>query len=302
MKKNIKIPFFKEFPQLYAAFGIPYKSAFPEINLFNYEDAKSCTMAIPPYRNNFYQIFFLHHSQLSGNYNDTNICFEPERSYLFFTCPGKLISWERSSDLHGYIFSFKSSFLLPFTTMSSFLKKFTFFNPEENHPVLLDSRTVDHIVDCIGKIAKEYNTPQSDSFEIVFYNILILLIHVKRICLNDSLPSFDSKHPGRNKFLLTEFENLVRKNYSTIRTVNEYAHLLHVTPKYLSDALKKESGKTAQQIFQDILMLEAKSFLLQTNVTIGELSHRLGFVDPSYFSKMFKAKNGMTPAAFRKKL
>jgi AraC family transcriptional regulator, transcriptional activator of pobA len=301
MKKNIKIPFFKEFPQLYAAFGIPYKSAFSEINLFHYEDAKSCTVAIPPYRNNFYQIFFLHHSQLSGNYNDTNICFELERSYLFFTCPGKLISWERSSDLHGYIFSFKSSFLLPFMTIASFLKKFTFFNPEENSPILLDNCTVDLVMDCIGKIEKEYNAPQSDSFEIVFYNVLLLLIRVKRIYLKKSSPSVDSKNPGRNKFLLTEFENLVRKNYPTVRTVNDYAHLLHVTPKYLSDALKKESGKTAQQIFQDILMLEAKSLLLQTDMPIGELSHRLGFVDPSYFSKMFKANNGMTPAAFRKK-
>jgi AraC family transcriptional activator of pobA len=130
---------------------------------------------------------------------------------------------------------------------------------------------------------------------------LLLLIRVKRIYLKKSSPSVDSKNPGRNKFLLTEFENLVRKNYPTVRTVNDYAHLLHVTPKYLSDALKKESGKTAQQIFQDILMLEAKSLLLQTDMPIGELSHRLGFVDPSYFSKMFKANNGMTPAAFRKK-
>src|SRR5471030_369603 len=130
MKNNIKIPFLKEFPDLYAAFGIPYKSAFSDINLFHYEDAKSCTEATQPYRTNFYQIFFLHDSQLSGNYNDTHINFEPRNSYLFFTCPGKLISWERSSDLRGYIFSFKASFLLPFTTISSFLKRFSFFNPE----------------------------------------------------------------------------------------------------------------------------------------------------------------------------
>jgi YesN/AraC family two-component response regulator len=39
-------------------------------------------------------------------------------------------------------------------------------------------------------------------------------------------------------------------------------------------------------------MLEAKALLLQTDLTIGELSNKLGFVDPSYFSKMFKSKNG----------
>jgi YesN/AraC family two-component response regulator len=44
------------------------------------------------------------------------------------------------------------------------------------------------------------------------------------------------------------------------------------------------------------------SLLLQTDMAIWALSDKLGFVDPSYFSKMFKAKNGLTPAAFRKKL
>jgi AraC family transcriptional activator of pobA len=302
MKNSLKIPFFKQFSEIYAALGISYKSAFTEINLFHYEDAKSCTEATPPYRNNFYQVFFLHHSQLSGNYNDTHISFLPQCSYLFFTCPGKLISWERSTDLHGYIFSFKSSFLLPFTTVSSFLKRFTFFNPEENSPIVLDNDAVDRVMECFGKISGEYNHPEKDSFEIIYYTIIILLIQIKRVTLKDNHLSSDAISTGRSRFILSEFENLVRKNYATIRTVNDYADLMHVTPKYLSDTLKKEGGKTAQQIIQDILMLEAKSLLLQTDMAIWALSDKLGFVDPSYFSKMFKAKNGLTPAAFRKKL
>ena len=300
MKGISNIPVFKEFPDIYSALSIPYKSAFTEINLFHYEDAKSCTEATPPYRNAFYQVFFLHHSKLSGNYNDTRISFDPGSYYLFFTCPGKLISWERSSDLHGYIFSFKSSFLFPFTTISSFLKRFTFFNPERNAPLVLDSEAVNLVMNCINRVAKEYNSPQKDSSEIIFYNILTLLIQINRNFTTGDHLLLTPLSVGRNKSLLNEFENLVRTNYLTMRTVNDYADLLHVTPKYLSDALKKESGRTAQQIFHDILMLEAKSLLLQTNFTIAELSEKLGFEYPSYFCKIFKAKNGATPLDYRK--
>jgi hypothetical protein len=78
-----KIPFFQEFTELHAALGLPYKSDFTEINLFHYEDAKSCLEHIKPYRTNFYQIFFIHHSDLTGNYNDTNIHFSSGHAYLF---------------------------------------------------------------------------------------------------------------------------------------------------------------------------------------------------------------------------
>lgn len=295
-----RIPFFQEFGALHAAFGLHYKEEFREINLFRYEDAKSCTVDIPPYRNNFYQIFFIHHSDLTGNYNDNRLHFTPKNAYLLFTCPGKLISWKRSSDLHGYIFSFKSSFFVPFMNNPSFLRKFHFFNPEANTPILLkNKKEIGLVTGLFESIAEEYKHRHSDSFDIVSSYVYILLTHANR--LFSAVTASRSAVPARKRNILKEFEALARKHLLARKPVSEYARLLNVTPKYLSETLKKEGGRTAREIIQELLMLEARSLLLQTELSIAEISHRLGFTDPSHFAKMFRSSVGKTPSAYLKK-
>jgi AraC-like DNA-binding protein len=187
-------------------------------------------------------------------------------------------------------------------TVPSFLQKFSFFNPEINSPLLLaHKKDIALVTELFEKIAGEYTNRQTGSFDIIYYYVFILLTHVSRFLSKDakSLPA--SPDNKRNASLLKAFEALVRKHFMARKTVKEYADLLNVTPKYLSEALKNESGKTAQQIIQETLMLEARSLLLQTELSIAEISHRLGFADPSHFARVFKSKIGQTPTAFLKK-
>jgi AraC-like DNA-binding protein len=83
-------------------------------------------------------------------------------------------------------------------------------------------------------------------------------------------------------------------------SVKYFAELLFLSPNYLSDLLKKETGKTAQEYLHYYLIEEAKNNLLNTNDPINEIAFNLGFEYPQYFSKLFKSKTGMTPLAFRK--
>jgi AraC family transcriptional regulator, transcriptional activator of pobA len=298
-KSKRKIPFFKEFSELHKALGLDYTSHFKDINLFHYEDAKACTDDTPPYRNDFYQIFFIHHSELTGNYNDTHIHFTATHSYLLFTCPGKLISWRKSGNLHGYIFSFKPVFLLPGLNNTDLVRKFPFFSPDHNSPLKIkDRQQVAHITDLFAKIGAEFKNPATDSSEVIGSYVLLLLILVKRLFLSESRTGLSSAKKNR---VSREFESLVRKNLATRKSVKYYASMLHITPKHLSELLKKERGSTAQQIIQEILLLEAKSFLLQTDLTMAEISRHLGFTDPSHFAKFFRLKTGQVPSAFIKK-
>jgi YesN/AraC family two-component response regulator len=77
------------------------------------------------------------------------------------------------------------------------------------------------------------------------------------------------------------------------------ADKLNLSANYLSDLLKKETGKNAQEHIHYYLIEEAKNLLLSTHVTVSEIAYDLGFEYPQYFSKMFKKKTGMTPAEFR---
>jgi len=74
---------------------------------------------------------------------------------------------------------------------------------------------------------------------------------------------------------------------------------LHVTSRYLSDALKAETGKTALEWIHLELIESAKKLLLASDATIAEVAYQLGFEYPNYFARLFKKKVGLTPTQYR---
>ena len=78
-----------------------------------------------------------------------------------------------------------------------------------------------------------------------------------------------------------------------------FADALHVSPAYLSDMLRSLTGQNTQQHIHQQLIEKAKQLLLSTSLSINETAFRLGFEYPQYFSRLFKNKTGLTPAAFR---
>jgi len=85
-------------------------------------------------------------------------------------------------------------------------------------------------------------------------------------------------------------------------TVKMMADELHVSPRYLSDLLKQETGKTALELIHIFLIGEAKNLLKGADNTIGEVAYSLGFENLPYFSRLFKREVGVSPNQFKKKL
>ncbi len=76
---------------------------------------------------------------------------------------------------------------------------------------------------------------------------------------------------------------------------------MSVSQRYLSDTLKKETGKTTIEHLQLYLIDEAKNILLKPNKSVSEVAYELGFEYPQYFSRLFKKKEGISPSKFREK-
>jgi AraC-like DNA-binding protein len=74
---------------------------------------------------------------------------------------------------------------------------------------------------------------------------------------------------------------------------------VHLSPGYLSDLLKKETGKNTQEHIHLYLIEEAKGRLISTDKSVSEIAYELGFDYPQYFNKLFKQKTGLTPIEFR---
>lgn len=130
------------------------------------------------------------------------------------------------------------------------------------------------------------------------YRPLILrrLIELQHIQMNFiELPA-----PATNKDNLSgRFQYLLELEYTRHHDVAFYADRLCVTPKYLSECIKKASNKTASQWIDAMLIRDAERLLQSTTLSILEVATALGFDDPSAFGKYFKRQLGISPRTFR---
>ena len=82
-------------------------------------------------------------------------------------------------------------------------------------------------------------------------------------------------------------------------SIQYFADKIHLSQYYLSDLLKKETGRSAKDHINDFVVEKAKNLLLGTNDTISEIAYSLGFNYPHYFTRLFKSKTGQTPVEYR---
>ncbi|MGX4640224.1 helix-turn-helix domain-containing protein [Massilia sp. SYSU DXS3249] len=107
---------------------------------------------------------------------------------------------------------------------------------------------------------------------------------------------------GRGDFeLFSRFRVEVERHYKEQWTVGQYCALLRVAPVRLNRLCVKLSGKSAFEITQERLMLEACRKLTYIPASIASIAYELGFQDPAYFSRLFKKLVGLTPKQFRQR-
>lgn len=106
---------------------------------------------------------------------------------------------------------------------------------------------------------------------------------------------------GRGEIIFEEFSGLLQKYNKEERNVGFYASKLGITPKYLSSIIKEVSGKTAARWIDESVILEAKSLLKYSGMSIQEIAKHLNFTSQSFFGKYFKQHTGISPSRFKRK-
>jgi AraC family transcriptional activator of pobA len=107
---------------------------------------------------------------------------------------------------------------------------------------------------------------------------------------------------GRNDFeLFSRFRVEVERHYKDQWRVGQYAAQLRIAPVRLNRLCLKIAGKSAFEITQERLMLEACRKLTYVPAGVAGIAYELGFQDPAYFSRLFKKLVGMTPKEYRQR-
>lgn len=106
---------------------------------------------------------------------------------------------------------------------------------------------------------------------------------------------------GRCEVLFSEFMKLLEAHHKSQRNVSFYARQLNITPKYLSAAVKEVSGKTAARWIDESVILEAKTLLKYSGMSIQEIAYHLNFSTQSFFGKYFKQHTGTSPSRYKRR-
>ena len=111
----------------------------------------------------------------------------------------------------------------------------------------------------------------------------------------------DKRKKTHHEILIDKFLQLVQTNYKEERGLDFYAGKLCITSKHLSKVLRESGNKSANELIDDHVTLEAKALLKSTNKTIQQISEELNFPSQSFFGKYFKRNTGMSPKEYKAK-
>ena len=230
--------------------------------------------------------------------------FDHQEGTLHCAAPGQIITYDKrkekdSSEGLGLYFHPE---LIRKTALGNKINEFTYFSYNANEALHLSELEKHTLLSLFEQIRIEYNT-NIDIFtqDLLVSNIELLLNYCKRFYNRQFLTRTNHSKDVNIEFekLLLDNFRLENKNESHIPSVKSYADLLNLSPNYLSDLLKRETGKSAQEHIHIHLLENSKTQLLNSDKSIKEIAYSLGFEYPQSFSKLFKKKIGASPSEFR---
>ncbi len=201
-----------------------------------------------------------------------------------------------SENFRFVLLSFSNKF---FHALSNDLRKYPlYFLLKQKFPSLkLDETEMSQIMEFYNLMWK-YGEDKQNKYrsDLVKHLLSLVFINIYYCATKRNL----EKPPAssRREEIIGTFFSLIFEHFKEAKDVSFYADKLCVSPKYLSTVMKEVVGKTTKECIDHFVIIECK-FLLNSNLTIQEVSQQLNFPNQSFFGKYFKKHTGMSPLNYR---
>ncbi len=154
----------------------------------------------------------------------------------------------------------------------------------------------------LAQIERETRGPETHfSFDIVSGLIAATIYKV-----GDIMYHYLAEHPeeqnnshNRAEEYFKQFTHLLGEHFREERSVGFYARQLCITPKYLTTLIKRISGQSVSEWIDNYVILEAKTLLKYSTMSIQEIAYYLNFPNQSFFGSYFKRNTGMSPSQYK---
>ncbi|MCF6406873.1 helix-turn-helix transcriptional regulator [Chitinophaga filiformis] len=274
----------------------------PENPLFSiYRCDKTCTIGDRAFTSDFYMIGFKKLKAGVIKYGRT--AYDHQNGSMSFMSPRQIIQMKGLEfEEDGFLMFIHEDFINGHVLHSD-IKRYTFFDYEVDEALHLSPKEEEIIWDLYKKIEIEYYNNQDEySRNIILAHIGSILQYAQRFYKRQFIHRTNIAGKTVSKFnaILAEYFNGGLLHDKGLPSVNYMAEQLHLSPRYLSDLLKQETGKTAIELIHISLISEAKNLLKSADQSVAEIAYNLGFENPPYFSRLFRKEVGMSPNQFKR--
>jgi AraC family transcriptional regulator, transcriptional activator of pobA len=260
-----------------------------------------CTLGDREFTSDCYVIAFK--KIISGHFMYGRTRYDHENGSMFFTKPRQIIELkDLQFEQDGFMIFIHEDYLKGHD-LHHVIEQYGYFDYESNEALHLSPDEVQIMWDLHDKINNEYqNRSDEYSREIILHHLGALLKYAQRYFKRQFIDRQQVSGKTASRF------NDILKDYLAQNSVKEHglpsvqfmADQLYLSPRYLSDLLRQETGKSALELIHLALISEVKNLLRLETKTVSEIAYELGFENSSYLARLFKKQTGMTPVEFRK--
>ena len=199
-----------------------------------------------------------------------------------------------NSKIKGFICQFHPDILIGKYGNREMINDFDFLKIWGKPNLSFQNRESQFIMQLLNRLQVEYTESGVTNLDIIQPYLIALLCEINKNALKIN-------NGGTAATLLTiRFKELIYTHIKEQHQVIYYALMLNVSPNHLNKSIKSVTGKSPIKWIEDSILQEAKYLLYQTNLSVSEIAMMVGHYDQSYFSRIFKKREGVTPIEFRK--
>jgi len=262
------------------------------VQVIRFASASSRRLVLPARQNDLFMItwFTKGSGQLTIDLSSTAF----EKDHLFIIRPGTIfaLDTQKVTGLEGWCLSIKESYLHEYGSNLSGL----IFELHTISNLKIPEATRQKMAQLFYFLQTELPVRSPEADVVVNAYLTILLSEFRK--LSDGPSAHRALHDPRYE----EFLDIINKEFREIKDIGAYAARVHISSKQLNRICKEATGRTAAQLLDERVHLEASRLLHYTTRSIKDISYELGFGQPSYFIKFYRRISHRTPHQYRQLL
>jgi AraC family transcriptional regulator, transcriptional activator of pobA len=247
-----------------------------------------------PHRHDFYQVFWMTSSAPSFSIDFYNL--PVEANSFIFAPPGAVHTFGEKSLAEGYVLSFQEDFLEAEGYPADLFEECPPLDPAQIlHVLPVSEQSVEFVQTYCVRMYEEFQSKREGYRAATAALLRLLFIEIRRCLAARSAPSAFRKYSS----LTARFLRTLNARPYQVTTASQIAKLLGVSRSWLNQLVRQETAKNLTDHLQGRLILESKRLLAHSDLNVSEIAYELGFEDPSYFTRLFRQVEGLSPREFR---